>query len=266
MELYIMKKVSVVVIGFGDRAVAYTKYALDNPDRLEVKAVIDPDAFRRSLAKEMFSLPDDMLFNNMEDCLKLGKIADAVINATMDELHIPTAIPFLKLGYDMLLEKPITNNKEDLLKLKKIADENGCKLMICHVLRYTPFYLKIKEIIASGEIGDIIEMETNELVGVAHSSASYIRGKWNNRQKCGSSMLLAKCCHDADLLCWFNNGTKPVKTVSYGGRYYFVERNAPKGSGTRCLVDCQVEKDCPYSCKKLLIDNEYFAQIGRAHV
>ena len=171
-----MKKVSVVVIGFGDRAVAYTKYALDNPDRLEVKAVIDPDAFRRSLAKEMFSLPDDMLFNNMEDCLKLGKIADAVINATMDELHIPTAIPFLKLGYDMLLEKPITNNKEDLLKLKKIADENGCKLMICHVLRYTPFYLKTK------------------------------------------------------------------------------------GSGTRCLVDCQVEKECPYSCKKLLIDNEYFAQ------
>ena len=255
-----MKKVSVVVIGFGDRAVAYTKYALNNPDRLEVKAVIDPNPFRRSLAKEMFSLADDMLFEKMEDCLKLGKIADAVINATMDELHIPTAIPFLKLGYDMLLEKPITNNKADLLELKRIADENGCKLMICHVLRYTPFYLKIKEIIASGEIGDIVEMETNELVGVAHSSASYIRGKWNNREKCGSSMLLAKCCHDADLLCWFNNGTKPVKTVSYGGRHYFIESKAPQGSGTRCLLDCKVEKECPYSCKKLLIDNEYFAQ------
>ena len=141
-----MKKVSVVVIGFGDRAVAYTKYALNNPDRLEVKAVIDPNPFRRSLAKEMFSIPDEMLFERMEDCLKLGKIADAVINATMDELHIPTAIPFLKLGYDMLLEKPITNNKADLLELKRIADENGCKLMICHVLRYTPFYLRIKEI------------------------------------------------------------------------------------------------------------------------
>ena len=107
-----MKRVSVVVIGFGDRAVAYTKYALNNPDRLEVKAVIDPNPFRRSLAKEMFSIPDEMLFEKMEDCLKLGKIADAVINATMDELHIPTAIPFLELGYDMLLEKPITNNKE----------------------------------------------------------------------------------------------------------------------------------------------------------
>ena len=85
MRCSIMKKVSVVVIGFGDRAVAYTKYALNNPDRLEVKAVIDPDPFRRGLAKEMFDLPDDMLFGHMDDCLKLGKIADAVINATMDE-------------------------------------------------------------------------------------------------------------------------------------------------------------------------------------
>ena len=255
-----MKKISVVVIGFGDRAVAYTKYALNNPDKLEVKAVIDPSSSRRELAKEMFSLKDEMLFEDMADCLKLGKIADAVINATMDELHIKTAIPFLELGYDMLLEKPITNNKEELLKLKRIADEHGCKLMICHVLRYTPFYLKIKEIILSGEIGDIVELETNEMVGVAHSSVSYIRGKWNNRKKCGSSMLLAKCCHDADLLCWFNSNTKPIKTTSYGGRYYFIEKNAPVGSGTRCLVDCKVEKECPYSCKKLLIDNDYFAQ------
>lgn len=255
-----MKKVSVVVIGFGDRAVAYTKYALNNPERLEVKAVIDPSEFRRNLAKEMFSLKDEMLFDDMEKCLKLGKIADAVINATMDELHIKTALPFLELGYDMLLEKPITNNKADLLNLKKVADEHGCKLMICHVLRYTPFYLKIKEIVLSGEIGDIVELETNEMVGVAHSSASYIRGKWNNRKKCGSTMLLAKCCHDADLLCWFNSNTKPIKTTSYGGRYHFIEKNAPTGSGSRCLVDCKVEKDCPYSCKKLLIDNEYFAQ------
>lgn len=255
-----MKTVSVVVVGFGDRAVEYTKYALGHPDRLTVKAAIDPNPARRALAKEMFALSDDMLFEDMSDCLRLGKIADAVVNTTMDELHIATAIPFLQLGYDMLLEKPITNNKKDLLHLKEVADENGCKIMVCHVLRYTPFYSKIKEIVMRGEIGDIVEMETNEMVGVAHASASYIRGKWNSRAKCGSSMLLAKCCHDADLLCWFNNGTKPVKAVSFGGRNFFTEKNAPKGAGTRCLVDCKVEKECPYSCKKLTIDNDFFPQ------
>ena len=129
-----MEAVSVVVVGFGDRAVAYTKYALAHPDRLKVRAVIDPNPFRRALAKEMFSLSDDALYADMSECLKLGKIADAVINATMDELHIKTAIPFLKLGYDMLLEKPITNNREELLELKRVADAHGCKVMICHVL------------------------------------------------------------------------------------------------------------------------------------
>ena len=255
-----MSKIKVVVIGFGDRAVAYTKYAIDHPDRLQVVAVVDPSPFRRSLAKEMFHIEDEYLFSDISECLKLGKIADAVINATMDELHIQTAIPFLELGYDMLLEKPITNNKEDLLRLKKAADEHGCRMMICHVLRYTPFYTKIKEILLSGEIGDIVELETNEMVGVAHASASYIRGKWNSRKKCGSSMLLAKCCHDMDLLCWFNNGIRPVKATSFGGRRYFISRNAPANSGERCLVDCKCETECPYSAKKLLLDNEYFSQ------
>ncbi len=255
-----MKIVKVVVVGFGDRGGAYTKYAIDHPDRLKVQAVVDPNPFRRQLAKERFSLSEEMLFESVADCVKQGRIADAVINTTMDELHIETALPFLKLGYDMLLEKPVTNNKKDLLMLKSIADRYGCKLMICHVLRYTPFYLKIKEIVLSGEIGKIVEIESNEMVGVAHASASYIRGKWNNREKCGSSMLLAKCCHDMDLLCWFNSGTAPVKVASYGGRRYFIPENAPSGAGTRCLIDCKAEKECPYSCKKLLLDNEYFNQ------
>ncbi len=255
-----MKIVKVVVVGFGDRGGAYTKYAVDHPDRLKVQAVVDPNPFRRQLAKERFSLSEEMLFESVTDCVNRGKIADAVINTTMDELHIETALPFLKLGYDMLLEKPVTNNKKDLLMLKSIADRYGCKLMVCHVLRYTPFYLKIKEIVLSGEIGKIVEIESNEMVGVAHASASYIRGKWNNREKCGSSMLLAKCCHDMDLLCWFNSGTAPVKAASYGGRHYFIPENAPSGAGTRCLIDCKAEKECPYSCKKLLLDNEYFNQ------
>ncbi len=115
-----MKKVTVVVVGFGDRAVAYTKYALNNPDRLQVVAVVDPNPFRRSLAKEMFQIADEYLFEDISACLKLGKIADAVINATMDELHIQTAIPFLELGYDMLLEKPIRVPENETFKIQEL--------------------------------------------------------------------------------------------------------------------------------------------------
>ncbi len=173
------------------------------------------------MAKKLFNIKDEYCFTDVDSCIAKGKIADAVINTTMDSLHIKTAMPFLKSGYDMLLEKPVTNNAKELLELEDCANKNKCKLMICHVLRYTPFYLKIKEIISSGEIGDIVNMETSEMVGVAHASASYIRGKWNNRKKCGSSMLLAKCCHDIDLLCWFNDGTVPEKVVSFWRKALF---------------------------------------------
>lgn len=212
-----MKIVKVVVVGFGDRGGAYTKYAIDHPDRLKVQAVVDPNPFRRQLAKERFSLSEEMLFESVTDCVNRGKIADAVINTTMDELHIETALPFLKLGYDMLLEKPVTNNKKDLLMLKSIADRYGCKLMVCHVLRYTPFYLKIKEIVLSGEIGKIVEIESNEMVGVAHASASYIRGKWNNREKCGSSKTALE---DEIKKCKETYFEEAYTKISYG---YYLE-------------------------------------------
>ena len=255
-----MKTVQVIVVGFGDRGRAYTKYALNHPERLKVCAVVEPNEFRRNCAKEMFGLREENCFASVEDAVKRGKFCDAVIDTTMDELHIQTAIPFLELGYDMLLEKPITNNRKELMRLKEVADARGCKLMICHVLRYTPFYKRIKEILLSGEIGKIFFMDTSEMVGVAHASASYIRGKWNNREKCGSSMLLAKCCHDLDLLCWFESDAYPETVACEGGRYYFIPQNAPCGAGTRCLVDCTVEKECMYSCKKMCLDNNYFSQ------
>ena len=94
-----MKIVKVVVVGFGDRGGAYTKYAIDHPDRLKVQAVVDPNPFRRQLAKERFSLSEEMLFESVTDCVNRGKIADAVINTTMDELLIETALPFLKIGH-----------------------------------------------------------------------------------------------------------------------------------------------------------------------
>ena len=101
-------------------------------------------------------------------------------------------------------------------------------------------------------------MESSENVGVAHASNSYIRGKWNSKEKCGSSMLLAKCCHDLDLLCWLNNGTSPVRIASFGGRDFMIPEKAPAGAGTRCLVDCPHVDSCRYSAKSIYVLNDKF--------
>lgn len=251
--------ITAVVVGYGFRGMAYSDYAVDHAEQLKIVGVVEPDSGRRMKAKEKFSIPDENCFDSFEKFVSVGKMADCVINATMDKLHIATALPLLKLKYDMLLEKPITSDPAELMKLKKVAEENGCKLIICHVLRYTPFFVTIKKLIDDGKIGKLRHMETSENVAIAHASASYIRGKWNNSKVCGSSYMLAKCCHDIDLICWLNGGTRPKTVTGIGSRNYFVEKNAPINSGTRCLLDCPIEKECQYSIGKMATERNPFS-------
>ena len=252
-----MKKIKVVIVGCGDRACVYANEGVNNLGIMEVVACVDPDGERLRYAQEHFNVAKENCYTDMSEVLAQGKIADCVINGTMDQLHLQTAIPFLEQGYDMLLEKPLTNNAKDLAYLEETAKKHGCKLMTCHVLRYAPFYLKIKELILNGTIGKIVNIETSERVGTTHSSYSYLRGKWKSEKECGSSLLLAKCCHDTDMLCWLNNASVPAEVTSYGGREYFLEKNAPKGAGTRCLVDCpkEVREKCIYDVQSMYLDN-----------
>ena len=103
-------------------------------------------------------------------------------------------------------------------------------MIVCHVLRYTPYYRRIKEILLSGELGEIRHIETAENVGVAHASVSYIRGKWNNSKACGSSYLLAKCCHDFDMICWLNDKSVPEKSYRSGAEIILSPKTRPRGA------------------------------------
>lgn len=257
-----MKQVKVIIIGNGDRAHCYCKYALSHPDALQVVGIVDPDEMKLEQGAKEYGVKKEMLFKSVDDLCafhdKNGKLCDGIVNTTMDEYHYQTAMPLLKRGYNMLLEKPVVNNAEQLYDIKKTAEENGCLLMVCHVLRYTPFYFAIKEVVISGEIGEIMHIETCENVGVAHSSNSYIRGKWNSKEKCGSSMLLAKCCHDLDMLCWLNNTTSPVKVSSMGGRNFIVPEKAPVDATERCLNGCPHLSDCIYNAKSIYVDNDRY--------
>ena len=248
---------TTVVIGCGDRAATYCEAAVHLLKEMKVVAAIDPDPVRLAYMQTHFDVPAAQCYRDMQDVLKQGRIADCVINATMDQYHLQTALPFLEQGYDMLLEKPLVNNEHDLFLLRDTAKRSGSSLTVCHVLRYTPFYRRIKQMILDGKLGEIMNIQTSERVGTFHSSVSYLRGKWNRESKCGSSLLLAKCCHDIDLLCWLNNTTVPALVASQGGRNYFIPGKAPAGAGTRCLVDCpaSVRESCIYDAQNMYIDN-----------
>lgn len=249
------KPVTAIVVGAGHRAMVYSQLAIDKPELLKIVGVADPNPVRRKMVMEKFGFSEDMCFETAQELATKGKLADAIINGTMDEQHIETAVPLLECGYDMLLEKPFAVDENEALLLKECAKKNNSKVMICHVLRYTPFYYSIKERVASGEIGDIINIQMTEHVSYHHLSTSYVRGKWANSQKSHTTMLLAKCCHDIDLMMWIMSETKPTQIASFGGKYQFKPENAPEGAGTICMKDCPHVDTCVYSTKRLYIDH-----------
>ena len=251
----IQKPLKTVIIGGGHRSLTYANLAEIESDKMEIVGVADPDIHRRQSIAKRFNIPEDKCFETAEELAKAPKFADAAINGTMDHIHIETTIPLLRAGYDVLLEKPFAVNDEEMERLLSVVRKHNNKVMICHVLRYTPFYSSIKEKILSGAIGEVINIQTVENVSYHHLSTSFVRGKWGNSKKCHTSMLLAKCCHDLDIMMWLMSPYKPVSVSSVGSRLQFREENAPENSGTRCLVDCPLVDTCRYSAKRLYLDH-----------
>lgn len=245
-----MKKLTAVLVGAGNRGCVYADYSFEAPDELEIIAVVEPNEIRRESAKNRYHLSQDRCFDNLDDFLKENIACDVVINGTMDTQHHETATKIMDAGYNMLLEKPITADVNELLDLQNTQRKNNIKVNICHVLRYTPYYKKIKTLLNEGVIGKVMTIELNEHVGLVHFLDSFIRGKWNSEARCGSSFLLQKSCHDMDLLCWLKNDATPVRVSSFGSRSWFVKENAPEGATDFCF-ECPHTDTCQYSAQRV---------------
>ena len=249
-----VKPITAVIVGAGHRSLLYGSYALKHPEQFKIVGVVDPDPIRRNETSRMFSIPQESAFTSIDELLERPLVADAVINGTMDSLHVPLTIPLLKKGYNVLLEKPIGISADEVLSLWMTDRETGRLVMICHVLRYAPFYVEIKKRVAAGKIGKVVHIESTENVSYHHMVTGFVRGKWNSKDRCGSSFLMAKCCHDLDIIAWLKSGVAPISVASFGDLTQFRKENAPEGAGTRCLTDCRIEDRCPYSAKRLYID------------
>ncbi len=250
-----MKPVTAVIVGAGHRSLTYASYAQSHPDELRIVGVADLLDYRRREVAELYGIPTDRCFETAEELASVNRFADCVINGTMDHQHVDTAVPLLEAGYHMLLEKPFATNEKEMWRLVRTARRFDRKVAICHVLRYTPFYAAIRREVLNGTIGEIINIQAAEHVSYHHMAVGYVRGKWNSREKCKSSMLMAKSCHDLDVIMWMKSGIAPVTVGSMGNNMQFRPEKAPEGSGTKCLVDCEIEESCLYSARKHYLDH-----------
>lgn len=250
-----MSVLTVAIAGLGSRGKdAYATALSQLPERARVVALADPDESKLQGAMELPGLAGCRCFASVEELLSQPRLADALLICTQDRQHVPQAIAAMEKGYHILMEKPISPDLDACKEILTVSRRTGRKVVVCHVLRYSPFYRKIKEVLDSGVLGELMSIQAIENVCYWHQAHSFVRGNWRSREET-SPMFLAKCCHDMDLMVWLT-GQKCRRVSSFGSLRHFKRENAPAGAALRCTDGCQARENCPYDAEKIYLTNK----------
>ncbi|MBQ8201959.1 MAG: Gfo/Idh/MocA family oxidoreductase [Clostridia bacterium] len=248
-----MKKITVAIAGMGSRGMnTYARCLERYAGRAELVAVADIRPDRVKVAAERYGLKPERCFDSVESLLRQPKLADVLFICTPDDVHYQPAIDALKLGYHLLLEKPAARTVAECRHIAQLAQEKGLHVIVCHVLRYTVFYQTIRDLIGQGRVGDIMTVEAIERVAYWHQAHSFVRGNWHVAADT-TPMILAKCCHDIDMLLWLT-GKRCERVSSFGHLTHFTGAHMPQGAPERCGEDCPAAADCPYNAKRYYLD------------
>jgi len=242
------KPVKLLIVGAGDRGNEYAKYAVLHPEQVKIVGVAEPRDFYRQRMVETHQVPAANVFTDWQEAAERDRFADGVIIATRDTLHEEPAIAFAEKGYHILLEKPMAPTPEACQRIVEAATAQDIIFAVCHVMRYTNYTRKLKDLIDSGLIGDVINIQHLEPVGYWHFAHSFVRGNWRKESE-SAPILLTKSVHDLDWLSYMM-GDKCVQVSSFGSRRHFRSESKPRNAANRCL-DCEHEPQCPYSAKKI---------------
>lgn len=244
---------TLAILGAGHRGSdVYGRYCLEHPTEARVVAVADLDPDRRRRAARAHHVRPEWTFAGLEGLLAQPRLADALVVATPDRTHADAAVAGLARGYDVLLEKPIALSEAEIGRIERAAAASPGSVTVAHVLRYTPFFRRLKELLDDGAIGELVQIQHAENIGYWHFAHSYVRGNWRNTAAAGS-MLLAKACHDLDILRWLV-GSACVRVASSGGLRHFTAANAPAGAPDRCTDGCPVAARCPFFAPRFYVD------------
>lgn len=245
--------VTLALIGAGNRgADTYAHHITENGLPARFTAVAEPDPLRREIFSRQHGIPPENSFGSWEELLEKPRLADGLIIATPDGAHVGPALLALKRGYRILLEKPIAPDWAGVRELARAARNTPGSITVAHVLRHSAFFSTLKSLLLAGRIGTLMQIEHTENIGYWHFAHSFVRGNWRREDET-SPMILAKACHDLDIIRWLAD-SDCTELGSWGGLRHFREENAPPGSTLRCTDGCAVERECPYSAIRIYLE------------
>ena len=247
-----MKPIKALLLGAGNRGrYAFGQYARMNPTMLQIAAVAEPDPVKRKFIQEEHNIPSQYVYEDWKEAFVNFPPVSAVIIALQDDMHFDPILKAIKQNVHIICEKPIVPTLEECRSIEKTAANFDKVFMIAHVLKYTPFFSRIKELLSGGRIGKLIGIDLIENVGHIHISHSFVRGNWRKTPE-SAPMILAKSCHDMDMLAWLADSSCESLS-SYGKLNYFKAENAPKDAPKRCLDGCLAVDTCPYHVAKIYL-------------
>jgi len=213
-----MKSVRVGVIGLGNMGKYHADYlAQGKVSRCELAAVASGSAAK------LEKFPNQKHFADGEEMIGSGSV-DAVLIATPHYSHTSLGIAAFKAGLHVMVEKPISVHKADCERL--IAAHQARPNLIFGAmfqLRTEPRYKKLKNLIESGELGQIVRINWI-ITDWFRTEAYYASGGWRATWKGeGGGALLNQCPHQLDLLQWLVGMPESIRGFCQFGRYHDIE-------------------------------------------
>ena len=198
LDPVVSRPISVIIIGCGNRGRTYAQFAKKFPNGMKVVGVSDILEDRKDYLGDMYGVPADMRFGHYREVFATGKkLADAVVIATPDDRHYDPCMKALAQGYDVLLEKPVAPTAKECKAIREMTKKTGRIVAVCHVLRYAPYFMALRDVVRSGAIGDVVSIQHMEPIQYAHMAHSYVRGNWRSSKET-TPIILAKSCHDLE--------------------------------------------------------------------
>lgn len=254
----LMGKIGVGIIGCGGRVRHLMNLVLQQTSDIELVAVFDPDGESVAMALDMLN-PKAKVYGDYHE-LAADPAVDWVMVGSWNCFHSEQAIAGFEAGKNVFCEKPLATNLDDCLAMRKAWLGSGKLFTIGFTLRFSPHYRRIKEVVESGQLGDIISMEFNEVLEFNHGGA--IMANWRRFVKNSGSHILEKCCHDIDLANWMV-GSLAVKAASFGGLNFFLPENAGhierlgcNEKGQKAYGTWELATDNAFTSDKDIVDNQ----------
>ena len=249
------------VIGCGARLRSLLRRIPGLGSDIVLTAICDPSEASRRAALALTG--GARVYDDYRDLVRAPDV-DWVLVGSWNCYHREHAVAALEAGKHVYCEKPLATTLDDCLAMRDAWRASRRIFCLGLVLRYSPHYQRIREILRSGQLGRIVSMEFNETLHYEHGG--YIHGDWRRLVRWAGPHVLEKCCHDLDLVLWLT-GSIPIRAASFGGVNFFKPENAhyvedlgPHANGLPAFGSWAATTGStplnPFTAEKDIIDNQ----------